>query len=569
MKKSNYVSIAMIALLQFVLSATASAHFIYVYSHDGKAKVVFGEGLEPDQARFLAGLKSMKAYKVEDGKRVPIELSQQTEDEAGWFEASLESSGHIVDIHCPYGVFGKGEKKMLLDYSAKYINLNAGQPATANSQLVLDLVPAMTNGRLSVTAYFNGAPVKDIELEVTRQEGDTYAQTDADGRAVLNPFSRYVVRGKHSVSESGELDGKKYSEKKYYCTLVIDTDPLPKKANDVAAKVATSDVAGADAAEVAAVSVAKVDAGLADFPKGMTSFGATVAEGQIFVIGGKSGRAHRYAKSFQNRDVLCLSVDGSQADWEAVGENLGLQGLAIVAHGGKVFRIGGLEAKNAEGDKQDLHSVSDFVQFDPATKKWKQLPALPAGRSSIDACVVGDQVFVVGGWCMGEGAPKWATTMLKFDLSDLDGQWKKIDAPFKTRAMAVRHHDNKLFAIGGIQESGGPTNLVHVYDLATGKWSQGPEMPTNGPMKAFGCSAVSTQGHLLASTYDGGIYALNADHSGWAKIHELDDGRFFHQMLPVAENRFALVGGSHMESGSHFEVEVFEVTDTVTATATK
>jgi uncharacterized GH25 family protein len=79
MKKSNYVSIAMIALLQFVLSATASAHFIYVYSHDGKAKVVFGEGLEPDQARFLAGLKSMKAYKVEDGKRVPIELSQQTE----------------------------------------------------------------------------------------------------------------------------------------------------------------------------------------------------------------------------------------------------------------------------------------------------------------------------------------------------------------------------------------------------------------------------------------------------------------------------------------------------------
>ena len=73
----------------------------------------------------------------------------------------------------------------------------------------------------------------------------------------------------------------------------------------------------------------------------------------------------------------------------------------------------------------------------------------------------------------------------------------------------------------------------------------------------------------MASTYDGGIYALNADHSGWAKIHELDDGRFFHQMLPVAENRFALVGGSHMESGSHFEVEVFEVTDTVTATATK
>lgn len=557
MKKSIYVPIAMIVLMQFVFSLTASAHFIYVYSHDGKAKVVFGEGLEPDKARFLAGLKSMKAYKVENGKRVPIELSQQTEDETGWFESSLESSGHIVDIHCPYGVFGKGEKKMLLDYSAKYININAGQPAAANRQLMLDLVPVMDNGRLSVTAYFDGSPIKDIELEVTRQEGDTYAQTDANGRAIVNPFSRYVVRGKHSIDESGEVDGKKYSEKKYYCTLVIDTDPLPKKEND------------AVTAKVAPVSVAKVDAGLADFPKGMTSFGATVAKGQIFVIGGKSGRAHQYAKSYQNRDVMCLSVDGSQADWKTVGENLGLQGLAIVAQGGNVFRIGGLEARNEEGDEQDLHSVSDFVQFDLATKKWKQLPALPEGRSSIDACVVGNQVFVVGGWCMGDGAPKWATTMLKFNLSDLDGQWEQIDAPFKTRAMAVRHHDNKLFAIGGIQQNGGPTNLVHVYDLATGQWSTGPEMPATGPMKAFGCSAVSTQGHLLASTYDGGIYALNSDHSDWVKVHELDDGRFFHQMLPVTENRFALVGGSHMKSGSHFEIEVFEVAKLESAAASK
>ncbi len=40
-----------------------------------------------------------------------------------------------------------------------------------------------------------------------------------------------------------------------------------------------------------------------------------------------------------------------------------------------------------------------------------------------------------------------------------------------------------------------------------------------------------------------------------------DAGRFFHQMLPVGETRFALVGGSHMENGSQLEVEVFEVVD--------
>lgn len=542
------------------VSSTLQAHFVYVYSHDGKAKVVFGEGLEPDQAMFLSRLNEMQAYKVDGGKRVPIELAKQTEGELGWFETSLDSSGHIVDVHCPYGVFGRGDKRMFLDYSAKYININDGHSAPANKQLKLDFIPKMEQGQLSVTAYFNGFPIKDIEIEVTRLESNTYAETDEAGHAVLNPHSRFVVKGKHVVEEPGEVDGEKFDEKRYYCTLVVDTAPLANSKPAVSAPVAEA---------IGPVQLQRVDSQLADFPKGMTSFGATVADGQVFVIGGKSGKAHQYAKSYQNRDVLCLSVDGNQDDWETVGENLGLQGLAIVSHGGKVYRIGGLEARNKEDEEQDLHSVADFVAFDLATRSWKQMPSLPEGRSSIDACVVGDQVYVVGGWSMGDGEPKWSTTMLKFDLSKPEGQWEQVEAPFQTRAMAVRHHGNKLFAIGGLQQRGGPTNQVHVFDLATAKWSEGPVVPASGPMKAFGCSAVSTQGHLLTSTYDGGIYVLGSDEKDWVKTYELETGRFFHQMLPIAKNRFALVGGSHMESGSHFEVEVFEVTDRKKTTTVK
>jgi N-acetylneuraminic acid mutarotase len=531
------------------------AHFIYVYSHDGKAKVVFGEDLEPDQAKFLAGLSSMKAYKIENGKRVPIELTQKTEDGTGWFETSLSASEHMVDVHCPYGVFGRGDKKMLLDYSAKYINLNAGKPAIADSLLPLDLIPIMKNGRLEVTGYFDGKPSENIEIEVTRMAGESIAKTNASGQAVLNLDARYVVRGKFSVGETGELNGKTFTEKRYYCTLVIDTEPLQQKSADLTTATKTS--------------LKKVDAKLADFPKGMTSFGATVVGNQIFVVGGKSGRAHHYARSFQNRDVFCLPVDGSQKKWRSVGENLGLQGLSIVGHKGKVYRIGGLEAKNKEGDEQDLHSTASFVEFDPATKTWRKLPDLPEGRSSIDACVAGNNIFVAGGWNMGEGKPRWATKMLRFDLSKPHGSWQQIESPFKSRAMALRHHNGKLFAIGGIQQAGGPTNKVHIYDLATDEWSNGPAIPTSGPMKAFGCSAVSINGQLLVSTYDGGIFALSNDGKDWAKVHELDAGRFFHQMLPITDNRFALVGGSHMETGSHLEVEVFEVTENMTDASTK
>ncbi|MDB2687358.1 hypothetical protein N9Y42_09110 [Mariniblastus sp.] len=310
--------------------------------------------------------------------------------------------------------------------------------------------------------------------------------------------------------------------------------------------------------EKAAIKVKAVETDFEDFPKGMTSFGATVVGNQIFVIGGKSGKAHAYAKSYQNRDVFALAIDGSNNAWQTVGENHGLQGLAIVGYGGKVYRIGGLEARNKEGEDDDLHSVADFKQFDPATKIWTDLPSLPQGRSSIDACVVGNHVYVVGGWTMGDADAEWATDMLKFDLSNPSGAWEKVDVPFKTRALAVEANNDQLVVVGGLKKDGGPTNEVHLYDLQTNKWSAGPPVPTSDKLKAFGCSITSVLGHVLASTYDGGIYELADDSSGWVKIHQLDEGRFFHQMLPIAENKFALVGGSHMQTGSHFDIEVFE-----------
>ena len=120
----------------------------------------------------------------------------------------------------------------------------------------------------------------------------------------------------------------------------------------------------------AALKLKAVETDFADFPKGMTSFGAAVVGSQIYVIGGKSGKAHAYAKSYQNRDVFSLATDGSDNEWQTVSENHGLQGLAIVGYGNKVYRIGGLEARNKEGEDDDLHSVADFKKFDPSTKSW-------------------------------------------------------------------------------------------------------------------------------------------------------------------------------------------------------
>ena len=538
-------------LIACLLASPVNAHFIWVYHQDGKIKVVFGEGLEPDQSVFLGGLKSMKAYRVVQGKRELVEFAKEEAAGMGWFEKSCDKVGHAVDVHCQYGVFGRGDTKMLLDYGAKYVNLDHTVAAKPGGELKLDLIPVLEGSQLKLTAYFEGKPVEGVEVELERMPLDQSMVTDQSGSVSLQCGSRFVIRGKHTISEGGELNGDKYDEKRYYCTLVVDTGSATSKAK-VSKKEKTADTK---------LAVKQVDAGLADFPKGMTSFGADVVDGRIFVIGGKSGRAHSYAKSYQNREVFCLSTNGDDQEWKTVTQNHGLQGLAVVGYKGKIYRIGGLEARNKEGEDHDLHSVADVKVFDPKSGAWSDLPAMPTPRSSLDACVAGNHVYVVGGWAMGDGDSKWADKMVRYDLSQEQGTWEEIEVPFRTRALAVECWKNKIVVLGGIQQQGGPTSAVHIYDIATGKWSEGPEIVTAGRMKAFGCSCVVLKDRLFVSTYDGGIYELEGRGQKWQKVHQLDDGRFFHQMVPLAEDRFALVGGAHMESGSHYEVEAFELQD--------
>lgn len=576
MKRTKHRINACILCLALVLCGytSANAHFVWVYSEGGKVKVVFGEGLEPDQAQFLSGLDGMKSYTIRQGQYEAVEFEKQVDGDEGWFEASQNTLGQLIEVSCPYGVFGSGEKTMFLDYSAKHLTvdgatelLNFEKPS---NNLALDIVPSLVEGNLFLTAYFQGHPLQGVKVQLESVESSVMTRTtDGTGRVSLQTSSRYVIRAKHAVPEAGEIDGKEFTERRYYCTLVLDVGSKSEVPVQSDAALASQEDAERPSTH-SGLTIRKVESQLGEFPRGMTSFGATVLDNSIYVVGGKSGKAHSYAKSYQNRNVYCLKLDGSDNQWHVAGENLGLQGLAIVGHAGKIYRIGGLEARNQEGDEHDLHSVNDFMAFDPIEKKWTELPELPEGRSSFDACVVGNHAYVVGGWKMtGKEETVWATEMLKFDLSNSDSKWQRVEAPFKTRALAVLSHQGRIVAVGGIQAAGGPTNAVHIYDLKTGKWSKGPAIPTEGKMKAFGCSAVSLGEQLLVSTYDGGIFQLNKEATKWNKVHQLDAGRFFHQMLPIGKTKFALVGGSHMEHGSQMEVEVFEIAEEEPAQVSK
>jgi N-acetylneuraminic acid mutarotase len=300
--------------------------------------------------------------------------------------------------------------------------------------------------------------------------------------------------------------------------------------------------------------------GLPDLPFGMTSSGAALVDQHVYVCAGQRGAAHEYSWEGLSDQFLRLDLRTPER-WETVGTVPRGAGLAMVSYGGKIYRIGGFEARNKEGQKQDLHSTADFTRFDPATGRWESLAALPQPRSSHDAVVVGSRVIVVGGWDLRGSQPTvWDDTAIVADLSVPQPTWQELPKPsFHRRAFALGEARGQVYVLGGMDEKGGPTTTTDVLDLATKKWSAGPKLPGEG-LQGFGGAAATCGGQLFATTYSGKIWRLSEDGQTWQDAGKLARPRFFHRMLCTSDSSLLIVGGANMEEGKDVSVEVIPVT---------
>lgn len=519
-----------------VLSSPCAAHFVWVQIVDGRVKVVFGENASPENAALLGRLERLEGWAVRDGQAVPVTFSKETEDELGWLISRETGHSGAAEVVCEYGLFQRGEQTMWLHYGAKYWDTRQAMPA-ASGKLPLEILAASREGSLHLQATFGGEPLPGCSLFVVGPDGEQKELVgDVDGKASIawSGGGIWTVRVGKAVPEAGQFEGREFSEKKYWCTLAVDSGkPLETLTGTAPAAL----------------------------PTGLTSFGAAVAGNRVFVFGGQMGSAHSYARTLQNGRVLSLDLD-SPVEWKVVGESTGSQGLAVVACRDVVFRVGGFEARNEEGEDQNLHSLDTFARLDPETGSWTPLAPMPEPRSSFDACVIGDRLFVVGGWNMrGDQETVWSKTAFSIDLDDASAAaWKELpEPPFQRRAVAVGHLANRLYVIGGMEMDGEPSRKVNVFDLDSQAWSDGPELPENGRMEGFGSACTTVGDQLVVSTYGGSVYRLGADGKSWEKIHQLETSRFFHRMVPDGRGGVLLVGGANMESGHQLSTERIEL----------
>ena len=300
---------------------------------------------------------------------------------------------------------------------------------------------------------------------------------------------------------------------------------------------------------------------LADMPEPVTSFGAAVCDDYLYVYGGNKGNAHTYSAEGQNSEFRRIQLENG-SKWEALGEVPRRQGNALVSHNGKVYRLGGFEAKNElDEDDEEIVSTTDFAVYDPKTSKWTNLTPLPEPRSSFDAVVGGDTLYAVGGWALSgdRDDSEWHGTAWQMDLSKEKLEWKTMPAPEERRANSLAELNGKVYLIGGMGDDARPTTTVSVFDTQTQKWSDGPKLPGQ-PMDGFGTSSFNVGGRIVVSTFGGQVIQLSEDSKSWEKIQQLETGRFFHRLVPLDDSRFIILGGTSAQSEKQIGVLVLDRT---------
>lgn len=522
-RRSTRLALLALVTTCVAVATPARAHFFWLSAQrDGGTPVVRGflsETPEPDRAEFL---KHIRQAKLSAGGTA---LDWTQDDDT--YRVTLPSSAAptVVDGACDLGVTSRGETTFRLLYTARaqFAPFAAAAPEEADGlRLRLEITP---EGKTTTRLRLRGKPVADALVKAFTEEGEI-VELRSDAQGIVPAAAGTPLLAKWVEPTSGEVDGKAFTEIRHYATLTV-----APTAPSAPAETAPATTAAAPFAEL---------------PEAVNSFGGAVAGDWLYVYSGHTAETHKYHRDATTPHFRRLSLK-DRTTWEELPPGPALQGVALVAHQGKLYRIGGMSAHNAPGEPNDLRSVADFACYDPEAKTWTDLPPLPGPRSTHDAVVAGDKIYVVGGWSMmGGGASNadFCGDALVFDLAHPENGWKPLpEPPFRRRALAVAEQGGKLYVIGGLTDDGVVSKEVDILDLATGVWSSGPELPGKS-LNGFAPSAFGVNGRIYANGHDGQVVRLNAAGDGWETVCKLEVPRLTHRLLPGIAGDLLAVGGT-------------------------
>lgn len=504
-------ALLLLPLALAALARPAEAHFTWIVPAESGVRVLLGETprFDPKVDADLVAPAQL-TFTAADGASRPLVLRRAANE---WVAGTGGGRGTVHGV-LDLGLTRRGEVPHLLVYYPKAI---AGDPFGAEARDVkapVELFVVGPPGAARIELRAEGRPVPNAELTlVSPDHAEKKIRTDAGGRTeVLAAPGRYGAWARSWLEAAGERDGAAYKQVRRYATLVFD---LP----------------GAAASAVPAT---------AALPRAVSSFGAAAGGGSVYVYGGHVAKTHEYSREAVTGAFYRREAAGG---WEELAAGPALQGTNLAVHPDRVFRVGGMRPENAPGQPSDTRSVADAAGYDPVAKRWEPLPPLPAPRSSHDLALVGDDLYVVGGWNMrGTDPAVWADTMLVLDVRAQPLRWESVPQPIQRRAHVTAVRGRLIYVLGGLDPEGKVLDRVDVYDTVAGTWSEAPALP-QGTRNGFAPAACTLDNRVYASLGDGGLYVLDDAANAWTRI-ATTTARVAHRMVPDGDHRLLILGGA-------------------------
>lgn len=126
---------------------------------------------------------------------------------------------------------------------------------------------------------------------------------------------------------------------------------------------------------------------LTDLPERRSSHQAVVAGRTLFVLGGWELAGGMYDSTWRTT-MLSADLDRDALEWKSTAVPFQIRAFGLVAHGNKLYALGGLTPEGS----------TDTVQvYDVSSQTWSEGPALPKGNMTIRGAVWRDQVYANGG----------------------------------------------------------------------------------------------------------------------------------------------------------------------------
>lgn len=155
---------------------------------------------------------------------------------------------------------------------------------------------------------------------------------------------------------------------------------------------------------------------------------------------------------------------------------------------GKVVVVAGLL-------RDDMPSAQvDF--YDPGADRWSPGPRLPVPLHHAAAGVLGDRLYVVGGYTGMAGG--WRPVADVHSLGPGETQWRPEPPLAGPRgALAVASLGSALVAVGGV--GNGPEVVTEVLRPGSSAWERGPDLPN--PSEHLAATGAGGRAYAIAGRY--------------------------------------------------------------------